>query len=66
MKSSPSIGRYVVSVKSPLKILSIFVAFLGNVHFTLLKVSNKGDDAYVDGALKIETKVSLYYLDLRY
>ena len=33
MKSSPSIWRYVVNVKSTVKILSIFVAFLENVNF---------------------------------
>ena len=33
MKSSPSIWRYVVSVKSMVKILSIFVAFLENMNF---------------------------------
>ena len=33
MKSSPSIWRYVVSVKSTMKILSIFVAFLENMNF---------------------------------
>ena len=31
-----SIWRYVVSVKSMLKILSIFVAFLENMNFTKL------------------------------
>ena len=34
MKSSPSIWRYVVSVKLTVKILSIFVAFLENMNFT--------------------------------
>ena len=33
MKSSPSIWRYVVNVKSTVKILSIFVAFLENMNF---------------------------------
>ena len=34
MKSSPSISHYVVvSVKSTVKILSIFVAFLENTNF---------------------------------
>ena len=33
MKSSPSIWRYVVNVKSAVKILSIFVAFLENMNF---------------------------------
>ena len=33
MKSSPSIWRYVVNVKSMGKILSIFVAFLENKNF---------------------------------
>ena len=33
MKSSLSIWRYVVSVKSTVKILSIFVAFLENMNF---------------------------------
>ena len=33
MKSSLSIWRYVVSVKFMVKILSIFVAFLGNMNF---------------------------------
>ena len=35
MKSSPSIWRYVVSVKSMVKISSIFVAFLENMNFKL-------------------------------
>ena len=34
MKSLPSIWRYVVNVKSTVKILSIFVAFLENINFT--------------------------------
>ena len=34
MKSSLSIWRYVVSVKSTVKISSIFVAFLENTNFT--------------------------------
>ena len=33
MKSSPSIWHYVVSVKSTVKISSIFVAFLENKNF---------------------------------
>ena len=33
MKSSLSIWRYVLNVKSTVKILSIFVAFLDNVNF---------------------------------
>ena len=33
MKSSPSIWHYVVSVKSVVNILSIFVAFLENTNF---------------------------------
>ena len=33
MKSSPSIWRYVVNVKSTVKILPIFVAFLENMNF---------------------------------
>ena len=33
LKSSPSISPYVVSVKSTMKILSIFVAFLENMNF---------------------------------
>ena len=35
-KSSPSIWHYVVSVKSTVKISSIFVAFLENMNFTYL------------------------------
>ena len=35
-KSSTSIWRYVVSVKSMLKISSIFVAFLENMNFMLV------------------------------
>ena len=34
MKSSPSIWRYVVNVKSTMKISSISVAFLENMNFT--------------------------------
>ena len=34
MKSSPSIWRYVVNVKSTVKISSIFVVFLENTNFT--------------------------------
>ena len=34
MKSSLSIWHYVVSVKSTVKIFSIFVAFLENTNFT--------------------------------
>ena len=33
MKSSPSIWRYVVNVKSTVNILSSFVAFLQNMNF---------------------------------
>ena len=33
MKSSPSIWRYVVSVKSMVKILLIFLAFFENMNF---------------------------------
>ena len=33
MKSSPSIWCYVVNVKSTVKILAIFVAFLENINF---------------------------------
>jgi hypothetical protein len=33
MKSSPSIWRYEVNVKSTVKILSIFMAFLENMNF---------------------------------
>ena len=36
MKSSPSIWGYVVSVKSTVKISSIFVAFLENMNFKKL------------------------------
>ena len=36
MKSSPSIWRYVVNVKSTGKISSIFVAFLENMNFSLI------------------------------
>ena len=35
MKSSLSIWHYEVNVKSTVKILSIFVAFLENVNFTI-------------------------------
>ena len=38
MKSSPSIWRYVVNVKSTVKILSIFVAFLENMNFSILAI----------------------------
>ena len=34
MKSSVSIWRYVVNVKSTVKTLSIFMAFLENMNFT--------------------------------
>ena len=34
MNSSPSIWHYVVSVKSTVKILSIFVTFIENMNFT--------------------------------
>ena len=37
MKSSLLIWRYVVNVKSIVKILSIFVAFLENMNFTHLE-----------------------------
>ena len=37
MKSSPSIWHYVVNVKSTVKILSIFVAFLENMNFNSVK-----------------------------
>ena len=37
MKSSLSIWHYVVSVKSTVKILSIFVAFLENTNFNIPK-----------------------------
>ena len=36
MKSSPLIWHYVVSVKSTVKISSIFVAFLENTNFNWL------------------------------
>ena len=39
MKSSPSILHYVVSVKSSVKIWSIFVAFLENTNFNMRLVS---------------------------
>ena len=35
-KSSPSFLQYVVTVKCPVKILPIFVAFLENMNFTFL------------------------------
>ena len=42
MKSSPSIWHYVVSGKSTVKILSIFVAFLENTIFKTNPVNYKG------------------------
>ena len=36
MKASPWIWCYVVNVKSMVKILSIFVAFLENMNFIIL------------------------------
>ena len=55
MKSSPSIWHYVVSVKSLVKILSNFVAFLENTNFTFL------DDHF---ALKFWSRIwrAPYYL----
>ena len=41
MKSSLSIWRYVVSVKSKVKISSIFVAFLEKTNFTCDSLENK-------------------------
>ena len=41
-KSSPSIWQYVLTVKSTMKISSIFVAFLENMNFN--HISNKGTD----------------------
>ena len=37
MKSSPSIWHYVVSVKSTVKISSMFVAFLEDMNFKTLQ-----------------------------
>ena len=37
MKSSPSIWRYVVNVKSMVKILSILVAFLEKMNFMMIQ-----------------------------
>ena len=39
MKSSQSIWRYVVTVKSMVKILSIFVAFLENMNFNKVRIN---------------------------
>ena len=39
-KSSQSIWHYVVSVKSTVKISSIFVAFLENMNFTKLVIKD--------------------------
>ena len=44
MKSSPSIWRYVVNVKSTVKISSIFVAFLENMNFTMRELLSTLDD----------------------
>ena len=44
MKSSPSIWQYVVSVKSTVKISSIFVAFLENMNFIIRSVINRWSD----------------------
>ena len=43
MKSSASVWRYVVNVKSMVKISSIFVAFLENMNFMIntVKLGNK-------------------------
>ena len=41
MKSSPSIWRYLVNVKSTVKISSIFVAFFENMNFKYSELSNK-------------------------
>ena len=47
MKSSPSIWRYVVNIKSTVKILSIFVAFLENMNkFVFSKKATKIDDIF--------------------
>ena len=40
MKSSPSIWHYVVSVKSTVKISSIFVPFLENMNFIRIDGTN--------------------------
>ena len=40
MKSLPKIWRYVVSVKSTVKILSIFVAFLEKTNFNNKKMGD--------------------------
>ena len=41
MKSSPSIWRCVVNVKSTVKIPLIFVAFLENMNFTIISKPQK-------------------------
>ena len=39
MESSPSIWRYIVNVKSTVRISSIFVAFLENTNFMTTNLS---------------------------
>ena len=46
MKSSPSIWRYVVNVKSAVKILSIFVAFLENMNFKNKAILQNGKSIF--------------------
>ena len=54
MKSSPSIWRYVVNVKSTVKISSIFVAFLENMNFTMRELLSTLDDLEIKiGSTKV-------------
>ena len=45
MKPSPSIWRYVVNLKSKVKMSSIFVAFLENMNFSLVFTQKFVDNA---------------------
>ena len=53
MKSSRSIWHYVVSVKSAVKISSIFVAFLENTNFTIQSVFSIRIPPYMTRIMKI-------------
>ena len=69
MKSSPSIWHLLHSVKSKVKISSIFVVFLENLNFTLHKTLRKWNDTmttiiFKHFALCIVTRLFFFFPDI--
>ena len=65
MKSSASVWRYVVNVKSMVKISSIFMAFLENMNFMINTVKLGNKERFVKELIGIKEPFAIYFIWIR-